>query len=444
MELFRVAVKNVFRNARRTVLNVIALTVGISIMVICLGWVRGYFTVLYDSIIDFETGHIQLLHPAYRNESRRLPLDYTITHYAELRERLSRIEGLRSVSGRIAGSVELSNGIDSIRIMARGVDPRYEKEITVIDDHIEVGNWLEAKSGGVLIGKPLAEKLKLAPGDTVYLKAWDKYSVENFIDTTVSGIFSLAYPAIDEQVIFFDLSTAERLFSLDGEVTHIVIKLDGRHAVEDQLASLRNSFLPSLPAGRYISKAGEDLFTDAGKGGPSAQSRTAFENRVPASFPWQEFAQTLVSAVRSDFGGFMMMIVVIYILILLGILNSMSMSIHERIREVGTLRAIGMRTRKVTRMFLAESTVIALIGALFGLLFAGSAAYYLSTVGIDFSSYLPKDMPIPFGEQFTADYRWHDFAVGTLLGIATAVIGAYPPSRRAARTPISEAMASRH
>ena len=138
------------------------------------------------------------------------------------------------------------------------------------------------------------------------------------------------------------------------------------------------------------------------------------------------------------------MIVVIYILILLGILNSMSMSIHERIREVGTLRAIGMRACKVTRMFLAESTVIALIGAFFGLLFAGVFAFYLSTVGIDFSSYLPKDMPIPFGEHFTADYRWYDFVLGTLLGVVTAVIGGYPPSRRAAGTPISEAMGSSH
>ncbi|MGC9312337.1 MAG: ABC transporter permease [Sediminispirochaetaceae bacterium] len=436
MELFKVAVKNVFRNARRTVLNVIALTVGISIMVICIGWVRGYFTVLFDGIIDFDTGHIQILHPGYQEESRRLPLDYTVTHYEELREKISGIEGVRAVTGRIMSTVELSNGRSSVRMYAKGIDPRHEDDVTVLDTNLSQGEWLTPGEGGILLGKPLAEKLELEPGDTVYLKAWDRYSVENFIDSTVVGVFNLAYPAIDENVIFMDLYTASGLLSLDDEVTHMVVKLEGRQAVEDRLEYLQTVFLPGLPEGRYVSVPDEDETADR-------DSSPAYSGH-PAAYPWQEFAQTLVSAVKSDFGGFIMMIVVIYILILLGILNSMSMSIHERIREVGTLRAIGMRRPKVVRMFLAESTVIALIGAFIGLLIAAMFALYLTRVGIDFSAYVPENMPIPFGEHFTADYRWYDFVTGAFLGVVTAIMGGYPPSRRAARTPITDAMGSSH
>ena len=447
MELFKVAVKNVFRNARRTILNVIALTVGISIMVICIGWVRGYFTVLFDGIIDFDTGHIQILHPGYQEESRRLPLDYTVTRYEELREKISGIEGVRAVTGRIVSTVELSNGRNSVRMYAKGIDPRYEGDVTVLDTNLYSGEWLTPGEGGILIGKPLAEKLELQPGDTVYIKAWDKYSVENFIDSTVAGIFNLAYPAIDENVIFMDLETAYGLLSLEDEVTHIVVKLEGRHAVEDRLEYLRTVFLPGLPEGGYVSvpdDKDEGRGIDGGASGPSVDTGGSSGTGRPAAYPWQEFAQTLVSAVQSDFGGFIMMIIVIYILILLGILNSMSMSIHERIREVGTLRAIGMRRPKVVHMFLAESTVIALIGAVIGLFIAALFALYLTKVGIDFSAYLPEDMPIPFGERFTADYRWYDFVTGALLGVATAILGGYPPSRRAARTPITDAMGSSH
>jgi putative ABC transport system permease protein len=260
--------------------------------------------------------------------------------------------------------------------------------------------------------------------------------VENFIDSTVVGIFNLAYPAIDENVIFTDLDTASGLLGLEDEVTHVVVKLEGRQAVEDRLEYLQTVFLPGLPEGRYVSVPDENETAD--------RDSIPADSGHPAAYPWQEFAQTLVSAVQSDFGGFIMMIVVIYILILLGILNSMSMSIHERIREVGTLRAIGMRRPKVIRMFLAESTVIALIGAFIGLLIAALFALYLTKVGIDFSAYMPEDMPIPFGEHFTADYRWYDFVTGAFLGVVTAILGGYPPSRRAARTPITDAMGSSH
>ncbi len=443
MELFKVAVKNVFRNARRTVLNVIALTVGISIMVICIGWVRGYFTVLFDGIIDFDTGHIQILHPGYQAEARRLPLDYTVTRYEELREKISGLEGVRAVTGRIMSSVELSNGRSSIRVYAKGIDPRHEDDVTVLDTNLYGGEWLTPGEGGILLGKPLAEKLELEPGDTVYLKAWDRYSVENFIDSTVVGIFNLAYPAIDENVIFTDLETASGLLSLEDEVTHMVVKLEGRQAVEDRLEYLRSVFLPGLPEGRYISVPDEEDVSSSTANRASEGDASA-NSELPDAYPWQEFAQTLVSAVQSDFGGFIMMIIVIYILILLGILNSMSMSIHERIREVGTLRAIGMRKPKVVHMFLAESTVIALIGAFIGLLIAALFALYLTKVGINFSAYVPENMPIPFGEQFTADYRWYDFVTGALLGVVTAILGGYPPSRRAARTPITDAMGSSH
>jgi len=437
MELFKIAIRNVFRNTRRTGLNVIALTIGISIMVICIGWVRGYFTVLFDGIIDFDTGHIQILHPGYQDEARRLPLDYTILQYEDIREQLSRIDGVTAVTGRIMSSVELSNGRDSVRIYAKGIDPRFEDEVTVLDTNLYRGKWIESENGGVLIGKPLAEKLELQPGDTVYLKAWDKYSVENFIDTAVSGIFNLAYPAIDENVIFMDLDTAGELLSLNNEVSHLVVKLEGRQLVDKQLEYLRKDFIPAMEAGSFISLPEDDDER-------AEYLSKATQTDRPVAYPWQEFAQTLVSAVQADFGGFLMMIVVIYILILLGILNSMSMSIHERIREIGTLRAIGMGKPKVVRMFLAESTVIALIGSFFGLLISGAIALYLSRVGIDFSEYLPKEMPIPFGEQFKADYRWYDFLFGSGLGVLTAVLGALPPSRRAAVMPITDAMGSSH
>lgn len=413
MELFLMSLRNVFRNGRRSILNIIALTIGIAIMFIAIGWVRGYFTVLYDGIINTETGHMQLLHEKYLSESRRLPLDLTVDSYSELRNNLSSIEGITAASGRINFSMELSNGTDSLRILGRGIDPHYEKEVTVLSDHITDGSYL-TDSGGVLIGKPLAQKMNVVPGDTVYITAQDKNSVENFIDVNVQGLFDFGYPAMDENIVFIDLESAAFLLGLKNEVTTIVLKHSNNHTTEEMISVVKKSL------SEY--EGGNDIIV----------------------YRWQKFAQTLVSAVQADYNGFMATLVIIFILILLGILNSMSMSVHERVREIGTLRAIGMKKRVLFGMFMYESTAIALIAAVIALIVGGASALYLGTVGLDFAQYMPENMPIPFGERYTADFRYYDFVIGAGIGIGTALLGGLIPARRAVRLSIAKAMRTAH
>lgn len=407
MELLIIAIRNVFRNRRRSILNIIALTVGISIMFIATGWIRGYFTVLYDGIINAETGHIQLVHDRYIDESRRLPLDLNVGNYATLREELETIDRIKAATGRINFTMKLSNGRDSLRMMGRAIHPRHEQEVTVISEHIVEGSYLTEQEG-VLIGAPAAEKLEIETGDTIFITARDRYGVENFIDAPVVGLYELGYPAADNHIVFMDLETARFLLSMENEVTKVVVKLEEGYAPEDVLPFVER----------------------------------AVENEKVAAFTWQKFAQTLVSAVKADMNGFIIMLIIIYLLILLGILNSMSMSVHERVREIGTLRAIGMKKRALFRMFILESFAVAVIASIAAFILGGAIALYIGTVGFDFAKYVPADMPIPFGNRFTADFRWYDFVFGIGVGTVTAVLGGLLPARRAARYPIAEAMGS--
>ena len=409
MELLRTAIRNVFRNRRRSVLNIIALTVGISIMFIATGWIRGYFTVLYDGIINAETGHIQLVHHRYIDESRRLPLDLNVGNYTTLREELETMDRIKAATGRINFTMKLSNGRDFIHMMGRAIHPRHEQEVTVVSDHIVEGSYLTEQEG-VLVGAPVAEKLEIGPGDTIFITARDRYGVENFIDAPVAGLYELGYPAADNHIVFMDLETARFLLSMENEVTKVVVKLEEGYAPADVLPAIMNR----------IEKSGE--------------------NKEVAAFPWQKFAQTLVSAVKADMNGFIIMLIIIYLLILLGILNSMSMSVYERVREIGTLRAIGMKRRALFRMFILESFAIAIIASIAAFILGGAIALYIGTVGFDFAQYVPADMPIPFGNRFTADFRWYDFVFGIGIGTVTAVLGGLLPARRAARYPIAEAM----
>ena len=189
MEMAIVAWRNVFRNKRRSILNIIALTLATALMVLGLGWVQGYHTYIYKAMQNFESGEVQLIPEGYLAESRRMPLDLNLDSYRELKSRLKSIEGVREATGRIDFSLRLSNRAESVYLAGRAIDPDSEANTTVLSDYISHGSYLSSEEGGILIGKELADRMGVAPGDTVYVVAQDKYGVENFSDIKVAGIF---------------------------------------------------------------------------------------------------------------------------------------------------------------------------------------------------------------------------------------------------------------
>ena len=405
MEILFLGLKNVFRNRRRSILNIIALGVGIFIMIIGMGWVAGYGTYVYGAIIDFQTGHVHILDKDYLDEERRLPLDLNVRNYLKERTGLLQIPDVLEASGRINYSLKVSNGRQGIHLFGTGIDAPHEEGITDLEKYIIEGSYL-GQQRGILIGAPVAEKLNLSVGDTVFITAHDRYSVQNLTDLKVIGIFKFGYPFIDNNFIYTDLKSTQELLGLQDEVTRIVLRFDSGFRINLPLR-LTREFLE-----------GGDL----------------------NAYGWQEFAKETVSAVQADSGGFWMMLVIMYFLIFLGILNSMSMSIHERTGEIGTLRAIGMKRRTLIQMLLAEGFWTACIATIGGLLLALPFILYLQFTGIYFGDTFTETVPVPFGQSFHTDFKVVHFLVATGIGIAAALIGSIIPARRAAKIPISEAM----
>ena len=118
----------------------------------------------------------------------------------------------------------------------------------------------------------------------------------------------------------------------------------------------------------------------------------------------------------------------------------MSMSVHERTREIGTLRAIGMKRRHLVALLLAESGWLALIAALTALLLSVPMIWYLGSVGLDISSQMPEEIPVPFGEQFYADFRIRHFLFTLGVTSLTALLGTLRPAVKAARMQVVDAM----
>ncbi|MEX2443406.1 MAG: FtsX-like permease family protein [Alkalispirochaeta sp.] len=451
-ELAALAWRNVWRNRRRTTLNVVALSVGMGIFVLALGWIGGYHTYIYETLRDFQTGEVQVMHADWYDERTRLPVDLLVEDYETVRAAVSRVPGVReeAVTGRVLFSLRVSTGRRSWRTMATAIDLRYESAVGVLGEYVREGRRPGERAGGergeresddtaesgqeradsrppataaqrgIWIGRPVAEKAGLSLGDTLFLRAVNRHGVENLFDVPVAGIFEYGYPALDEQMVYVDLNTADELLDLDGAVTHVVARLD---------------------QGTGVSAGVERIAAELG--GAAVEVGVRRSDAPDAELevrPWQDFARAAVTAVEQDTNSFALMMAIMYLLIVLGIVNSMSMSVHERTREIGTMRAIGMRGRSLLAMFAMESVWQAVIAAVVALIVTTPVAIWLAGTGVDLVSSMPDDIPIPFGDRFRADFAvWH-YLFTVASGLVTALLGAIIPARRAARITVAEAM----
>jgi len=126
----------------------------------------------------------------------------------------------------------------------------------------------------------------------------------------------------------------------------------------------------------------------------------------------------------------------------IGILNSMSMAVQERFREIGTLRAIGMNRKSLQRMFLTEGFLLGLTGGLVGLCGAGVLAWLGTTYGLDARGFLPREVPIPLVSVLHPVYSPLDFPLVAVAAALVATLGSLLPSRRAGKLVIRDALGS--
>ena len=414
MELILVALRNVFRNPRRTVLNLVAIGLGVMVVLTMKAWIAGFALEAYQTQIDLDTAHIQVLNSGYEDEARRIPLDLKVRDWTAVKAAVAGLPGLAGVGARIDYEADLSNGVTAIHTLVRGVDPGGEASVTTVHLQVKSGTWL-TDDKSVVIGSGMARKLGLKVGDQVFLTALDRYGVKNLVDGSVSGIYDSGYGIFDDGVIFTTLKKAQETLALGpGEATRVVLKFDSLEKLDKNLTSVRSA----LEANGLGTSTGLTVY------------------------PWREFAKTLVDTLESRIRILSVLMVILIVLVTVGILNSMSMAVQERYREIGTLRAIGMNRRSLTRMFLAEGFVLGFAGGLSGVVAASVLAWLGLTFGIDVRGFLPPGIPIPLVSVMRPYYPWGDFPLAALAAALVAVVGSFLPARRAGKMVIRDALGS--
>lgn len=406
MNPWELALRNVLRNRRRSVLTAGVVVFGFAAFALAGGFMSQTFDGLRQGTIRGGVGQIQVAQPETFRGAEDRTLEHGIADAATVESVLRRDPDVEAVLPRIDFVGLVSNGARSIPYLGVGFDPAPEATAMDTKALVKEGRWF-ASSGeaGVLLGTGLALALQVRPGGTVTMFSTTPDGVLNALDATVVGLVDLPVKELNDRYLATTLPSASRLLGVTGIVSKLVVMLrpgrDDRAAKARLKVSLRN-VRPPL-----------------------------------AVKSWRELA-LFYNQVRLLYVGiFGFMGAILVVVVLLACANTMTMATTERIREIGTLRAIGTPPATIRQMFVAEGVVISSFGCLAGAVLALVVRAALNSSGIE----LPAPPGASHGMPIHVAFYPATYAAGLVAMVSTLALASYIPARRASRVPIVEALA---
>ena len=401
----RLATRNVFRNARRTIITLLAIAFGAAAIIVFGGFVNAVYWGVRESMIRSQLGHLQIYRRGFLEKGTMAPFDYLIRDYATLRSELSRIEHVKVVTARLGFSGLVSTGDATTSFIGAGVEPEGEADLSSMAVIVDGQDLASRHPRGIIMGVGLARALGVKPGDDLTLLATTASGALNALAVTTRGVWESGEKSYDDRFLKVPLREVQRLLDVEGaEVQSIVVLLDrtdNTDVVRDRI-------------NRLFAERGLDL-----------EVRT-----------WDELALRY-HQIRELFDRiFTILTAVICTMVVFGITNTMTMAIFERTREIGTVMALGTRRRGVVSMFVLEGLTLGILGALAGVALGVVFAKAISAMGIQ--------MPPPPGS--TRGFPLRVFVVPEVLGqafrlsVVTAILASLYPAWRAARLNVVAAL----
>ena len=363
MAFLRIAFRNLLRARRRNGLAGGTMVLGSAALVLGGGLVDGIARQLTASLVAVQTGHVQVVARALDFQSQNNPFDaYSLEVVRGIEPLAERIEnegrsfGVVKAVPYLYGRGTAISGDRSSLSSVVGILP--EKEAELLAAHpAEAGSFLPPGDDvSVYVAAPLAAKLRVAVGDTISFVVQTPQGAVNSMDATICGVFRRGAPWLNDAA-YVSLRAAQALFDRAGGATNLKVTLaDGSPSFARRIRSRIERIAGSpvgLPEGTRLRV---EVFDEAGR-----------------------FAFSIIQANRTALA---ILSTFLFLASATGIVNAMLMSVHERTREIGTLRALGMRRRTVVRLFVLEGFALGVVSAALGLALGGGLVLYLGARGI--------------------------------------------------------------
>lgn len=404
----KMAWRNIFRNRKRTFLTGLIIGIGLASIMFTDAIVVGMKENMIQSVTTSFLGDAQIHYAGFQDS---YDTKKTIENRGQLVSRLQEDKAVESFTERTASFGTISSPSDINSIIIYGIDPDRERSISKIDEGIREGSYFNPQEnggvqfGGVLIGSKLAERLEVKVGDRIVLSATNVQTddlAQNMF--RVAGIYTMQIDEMDTSAAFIPIAHAQEMLGLGRRVHEIAV---------------------SFKDVQYVSRYGDEFAAAYSTAGNKAET-------------WPQLVPQMKKMLDlTDFSVGITMIIV-FAVIIFGIINTLFMSLYERIFEFGVLRAVGTRAASLRKLIVYEAASLAVYSSVIGLLL-GALIIYIGSVhgmnltGVEFAG-------ATFTEEINTVFRLRQFILHPLLIFLFTVLVSLYPARYAGRMSITHAL----
>jgi len=409
MLYLRLAARNVFRQWGRTAFSMVSIIAGVALLILGRGLMTGMKENVIRAQIDSMSGHVMVIPADYPTGGVRHPVDNLLEIDAETAAWLD--DNAVSWTRRLLFVPRAVHGRDGMPIRVFGFDPETDEQVFPRTLWRTDGTVPTTAEDGILVSKGVARVLDLGPGDTVVLEVRTTSGALNALEVPVSGVVATTNPIFDRIGAFAAKPLVQDLVRSGDQFSHLAVRLRDRNRAGAVAAELQKRF------------------------GDTARVTTWVEETAPVMVI-MNIRQTMLDVLA----------LALMAVAAVGIANTVLMAAFERVREIGTLQALGMTRRGVVGLFVTEGLLMGIVGSAIGALLGGWAVWHWSVQGIDMTPLLEGAGEggtldtIPFSAVMYTEWSEPVIALAMGFGVVVAALASIYPAVMASRLPPADAV----
>ncbi|MBQ0831855.1 FtsX-like permease family protein [Marinobacter sp.] len=398
----QMALRSVFRNPRRSLITASATAFGLAAYLFLYGFADGFFEQMIRNSTQQLSGHVQVMAKGHDADlSPQLRIDDAAQQLTTLAEQPT----VQAAAPRIVLKGMVANPKTSLPMELVGVAPNREQQVTDLTRYMVEGQYVQAGGDGIVIGRKLADDLDARLEDKLVVTVLQAGGDLASGAYPIRGIYRTGSDLFDSEYVFVSIVQARKLVGFaPDQASRIVLRLQDR-TQSTRLAERLNRELADTPL---------------------------------VAQDWETLLPVVVQMIEMSQIDFYLILSVVFVVVAIGVMNTMVMSVMERTRELGVMLALGTQGSQLVLTILFEALFLSLIGMVGGALLGVLIVAWLARDGIDLSAIAGSFETIPgiTDKVYPVLILDHVWLPSLLLFLCSVLVALYPALRAARLDPV--------